>query len=79
MQEVEINLDFNHELPSFNGYSLLIEYNDVKSRTGIYVKNGTDAFTNQATTAGQSKYLLKRQLFLNCKTIYTEVNKSNLI
>ena len=27
---------------SFNGYSLLAESNDVKSRVGIYVKNGID-------------------------------------
>ena len=29
-------------LLSFNGYSLLAELNDVKSRAGIYVKNGID-------------------------------------
>ena len=40
MQEVEINPDFDGEILSFNGDSLLIEANDVKSRTGIYVKNG---------------------------------------
>ena len=39
MQEVEINPDYNHELLSFNGYSLLIDFNDVKSRIGIYGKN----------------------------------------
>ena len=40
MQEVEINMDYDHEILSFSGYSLLIESNDDKSRSGIYVKNG---------------------------------------
>ena len=34
--------DCDPKLLSFNGYSLLAESNDVKSRVGIYVKNGID-------------------------------------
>ena len=40
MQEVGINMDYDHQILSFSGYSLLIESNDDKSRSGIYVKNG---------------------------------------
>ena len=42
MQEIEINKDYDYEILSFRGYSLLIESNDLKSRSGIYVKNGID-------------------------------------
>ena len=39
MQETEISSDYDHDALSFGGYSLLLELNDVKSRTAIYVKN----------------------------------------
>ena len=42
LQEIELSPDCDHKLLSFNGYSLLAELNDVKSRAGIYVKNGID-------------------------------------
>ena len=39
LQEVDILPEVNHELLSFKGYQLLIEQNEMKSRTGIYIKN----------------------------------------
>ena len=42
LQEIELKQDCDPKLLSFNGYSLLAESNDVKSRVGIYVKNGID-------------------------------------
>ena len=46
LQEIELSPDCDHKLLSFNGYSLLAELNDVKSRAGIYVKNGIDFVRN---------------------------------
>ena len=40
LQEVDIPVTYNIDLLSFKGYSLLVEKNDVKSRAGMYIKNG---------------------------------------
>ena len=40
LQEIDIPSNYNHELLTFKGYNLLIENNEVKSRTGMYIKNG---------------------------------------
>ena len=42
MQEIELKQDCDPELLLFNGYFRITESNDVKSRVGIYMKNGID-------------------------------------
>ena len=37
LQEIDIPVDYDVSLLSFKGYNLLVENNEVKSRTGIYV------------------------------------------
>ena len=36
LQEIDIPVDYDVSLLSFKGYNLLVENNEVKSRTGIY-------------------------------------------
>ena len=42
LQEIELKPDFNHLLLATRNYSLHVEKNEYKSRTGIYIKNGTN-------------------------------------
>ena len=39
LQEIDVPPDIDAGLLSFKGYSLLIDNNHVKARTGIYIKN----------------------------------------
>ena len=40
LQEIDIKPDYDSTLLSFKGYNLITENNDVKSRTGMYIRNG---------------------------------------
>ena len=40
LQEVDIPAAYDHKILEFNGYSVEIEKHNVKSRCGIYIKNG---------------------------------------
>ena len=40
MQEIEIMPEYNTGLLSFKGYTLIKEKNEVKMRTGMYIRNG---------------------------------------
>ena len=51
LQEIEVASDCDSSLLSFKGYNLLTEKNDVKSRTGIYVRNGIK-FTRKCELEG---------------------------
>ena len=39
MQEIDIKKNYNEDLLSISGYSLLTEKNILKSRSGIYIKS----------------------------------------
>ena len=59
LQEVEISNQYNHEILSFTGYSLLRENNDTKERMGIYIKNGTN-YTRRSELEGQNNGLISK-------------------
>ena len=42
MQEIELSKDYNHEILSFDVYSLICETNCVKARIGIYVRTSVN-------------------------------------
>ena len=66
LQEIDIPINYNHELLSFKGYELLRE-NEVKSRMGMYVKNGIN-------------YVRKSELEgINKSNFTMKINHSNLI
>ena len=56
LQEIELKQDCDPKLLSFKGYSLLTELNDVKSRVGIYMKNGID-YVRRADLELRNKFL----------------------
>ena len=41
LQEIELEPNFEHNLLSTRDFTLLVKKNDYKSRTGVYLKNGT--------------------------------------
>ena len=57
LQEIDISVGYNHELLAFKGYNLLIEKNKVKSRMGMYVKNGIN-FVRKTELEGEGNGLL---------------------
>ena len=40
MQEIDLPAGYDENLLTFKGYSLITENNNVKQRTGIYIRNG---------------------------------------
>ena len=57
MQEVEIGTNIDTSLLSMRNYSLLIENNELKARTGLYVKNGT-IYTRKEALEGVNSGLI---------------------
>ena len=57
MQEIDVKAGYDENLLSFGGYTILVENNDVKSRTGIYVKNGI-RFTRKIELEGMNSGLV---------------------
>ena len=58
MQEIDIPLGYNCNLLSFKGYNLITENNNVKSRTGLYIKNGID-YSRRSDLEGLNNGLIK--------------------
>ena len=42
MQEIDIHPDYNTDLLTFRGYGLITENNNMKKRTGMYIRNEID-------------------------------------
>ena len=57
MQETEILPDYDHNLLSTRNYTLLIENNDHKSRSGMYIRNGT-SYTRKETLEDKNAGLI---------------------
>ena len=66
MQEIEIKPDYDQGLLSFKGYSLLVEKNVVKSRTGMFIKDGIK-FTRRNELEGIDSGLVIVDLELSSK------------
>ena len=57
LQETDIPVDYNHELLSFRGHTLIVEKNDVKSRLGMYIKDGIN-YTRRSELEGANNGLI---------------------
>ena len=42
MQEIDIRKEYDANLLSFRGFNLITENNNVKSRLGVYIRNGIE-------------------------------------
>ena len=77
MQEVEIGTNIDTSLLSMRNYSLLIENNELKARTGLYVKNGT-IYTRKEALEGVNAGLiildLKLKIDYRIISIYRSFN-----
>ena len=66
MQEIDIPLGYNCNLLSFKGYNLITENNNVKSRTGLYIKNGID-YSRRSDLEGLNNGLIIIDVHLKSK------------
>ena len=57
MQEIDLPTGYNTNLLSFKGYELLTENNDVKLRTGVYIRNDIN-FVRQPQLEGLNSGLV---------------------
>ena len=57
MQEIDVPAGYDESWLSFKGYNLLTECNEIKSRTGIYIKNGIK-FTRKTELEGSNTGLV---------------------
>ena len=57
MQEIDIPSGYDTSILSFKGYELLTENNDVKMRTGVYIRNGMN-YTRQSELEGLNNGLV---------------------
>ena len=55
MQEIDIPSGYDTTILSFKGYELLTENNDVKMRTGVYIRNGMN-YSRQSALEGVNNH-----------------------
>ncbi len=74
-QEIELKPDFNHLLLATRNYSLHVEKNEYKSRTGIYIKNGTN-YTRRNDLEGTNSGVMIIDIMLKHKYRIINVYRS---
>ena len=57
MQEIDLPAGYDENILTFKGYSLITENNDVKQRTGIYIRNGIN-YIRRSELEGQNNGLI---------------------
>ena len=66
MQEIDIPVGYDCYLLSFKGYNLITEKNNVKSRTGLYIKNGIN-YSRRSDLEGLNNGLIIIDVLLKSK------------
>ena len=75
IQEAKILPGFDHTLLSTGEYSLIIENNEYKARTGMYIRNGT-SFTRRENLEGKNSGIMVVDINLTHKYRLINVYRS---
>ena len=80
LQEIDLMKGYDVSLLSFKGYNFITEENTVKSRTGMYIKNGIKYTQNEESFTNELTYQwMTRLLFFNVNAPVYDENKHILI
>ena len=85
LQEIDIPAGYDSNLLSFGGYTLEVEENNVKARTGVYIKNGInyirkkelEGLNNGLVVIDVKLHYTVRIKILNQNTVFSLLKKSS--